>query len=111
MASALQYAGYDAKFVVGTEAHNGKHGGAILPDALRWLWRDYPKPIAKPSSHADRQMVMEILEPSHDWEVASEGHQLTEGPAADRTGNFFFTDNNRIYQNRHRRKGECLEGR
>ncbi|MCH8923115.1 MAG: hypothetical protein IIA67_08215 [Planctomycetes bacterium] len=21
--------------------HNGRHGGAILPDSLRWLWRDY----------------------------------------------------------------------
>jgi hypothetical protein len=33
--------------VVGTEAHNGKHGGAILPDPLRWLWQDYPKPVAQ----------------------------------------------------------------
>jgi len=45
---ALQHAGYDSKLVIGTEAHNSKHGSAILPDALRWLWRDYPKPIAKP---------------------------------------------------------------
>jgi enterochelin esterase family protein len=35
MASALEYAGYDSTFVVGTEGHNAKHGGAILPDALR----------------------------------------------------------------------------
>jgi hypothetical protein len=26
---------YAHKFVGGT----GKHGGAILPDSLRWLWR------------------------------------------------------------------------
>ncbi len=41
MAAALKFAGYDYKFVFGTEAHNGKHGGAIFPDSLRWLWRDY----------------------------------------------------------------------
>ena len=41
MAAALKFAGYDYKFVLGTEAHNGKHGGAIFPDSLRWLWRDY----------------------------------------------------------------------
>jgi len=35
MASALQYAGYDSTFVVGTEGHNGKHGGAILPEYTR----------------------------------------------------------------------------
>lgn len=40
MAAALSYAGYDHKFVFGEGAHNGIHGGAILPDALRWLWRD-----------------------------------------------------------------------
>jgi enterochelin esterase-like enzyme len=41
MAAALKFAGYDYKFVFGTEAHNGKHGGAIFPDSLRWMWRDY----------------------------------------------------------------------
>ncbi len=40
MAAALKFAGYAYKFVYGTGGHNGKHGGAILPDALRWLWRD-----------------------------------------------------------------------
>lgn len=42
MDKALAFAGYDYKFVMGTEGHNGKHGGAILPEMLRWLWRDYP---------------------------------------------------------------------
>ena len=40
MAAALKFAGYDYTFVLGTEAHNGRHGGAIFPDTLRWLWRD-----------------------------------------------------------------------
>jgi enterochelin esterase family protein len=43
MASALKFAGYDYKFEFGTGGHSGRHGGAILPDALRWLWRDFPK--------------------------------------------------------------------
>ena len=42
MASALHFSEYDYTFVMGTEAHNGKHGGAILPEMLRWTWRDYP---------------------------------------------------------------------
>lgn len=40
MASALKFAKYDYQFVLGTGAHNGQHGGAILPESLRWLWRD-----------------------------------------------------------------------
>jgi enterochelin esterase-like enzyme len=40
MASALKMMGYDHRFEFGDGGHNGKHGGAILPDTLRWLWRD-----------------------------------------------------------------------
>src|SRR6516165_6778565 len=39
MAKALAFAKYDYKFVYGDGGHNGKHGGAILPDSLRRLWR------------------------------------------------------------------------
>ncbi|HQU45810.1 MAG TPA: alpha/beta hydrolase-fold protein, partial [Pirellulales bacterium] len=46
MAAALKFAGYDYQFVYGDGGHNGKHGGAILPDSLRWLWRDYKPPAA-----------------------------------------------------------------
>jgi enterochelin esterase family protein len=42
MVSALEYRGYDYKFVEGTGAHDGQQGGAILPDSLRWLWRTTP---------------------------------------------------------------------
>ena len=40
MALALKFKGYDYKFEYGDGAHNGEHGGAILPDSLRWLWRE-----------------------------------------------------------------------
>jgi enterochelin esterase family protein len=40
MAAALKFRGYDYRFEFGTGGHNGNHGGAILPDSLRWLWRD-----------------------------------------------------------------------
>lgn len=43
MVSALEEMDYDYKYVFGEGGHNGNHGGTILPDSLRWLWRDYPK--------------------------------------------------------------------
>lgn len=101
MAAALEYAGYDARFVAGTEGHNSKHGAAVLPDALRWLWRDHPKPIEKSKGgKGERQWVATILHPDSEWEMVSDGHRFTEGPAADRQGNVFFTDipNNRIHR-------------
>lgn len=42
MEAALKYKKYDYQFVGGEGGHNGKHGGAILPDSLRWLWREKP---------------------------------------------------------------------
>ena len=39
MAASLKFKSYDYKFEFGDGGHNGKHGGAILPDSLRWLWR------------------------------------------------------------------------
>lgn len=43
MAAALKFAGYDYRFEFGTGGHSAKHGASILPDTLRWLWRDWPK--------------------------------------------------------------------
>lgn len=55
MLSALMYANeaadkrkdtgarYDLDHVWGDGAHSDAHGGAILPDILRWIWRDVEK--------------------------------------------------------------------
>lgn len=43
MAAALAYREYDYQFVFGEGYHSLKHGGAIFPDTLRWLWSDYNK--------------------------------------------------------------------
>ena len=39
MAASLKFAGYDFQFVLGEGTHSGKHGGAIFPDTMRWLWK------------------------------------------------------------------------
>ena len=43
MASSLKFKGYDYQFVYGEGVHSGRHGTAIFPDAMRWMWRDYPR--------------------------------------------------------------------
>jgi gluconolactonase len=100
VARSLEWAGYETKFVKGTEAHNAKHGSAILPDALRWLWQDYPKPIATPVNRSDRHWLSSALIPGKDWELVGSGYRFTEGPAVDKSGQVFFTDipNNRIHR-------------
>ena len=54
MVAALAFAGYDHKAVFGTDGHGGRHLGAILPDALRWLWRkEEPLPAPVPEVKGD----------------------------------------------------------
>src|SRR4026209_475949 len=39
---ALSEKGYDVNYTWGIGRHGQKQGGAILPDMMRWLWRDQP---------------------------------------------------------------------
>jgi enterochelin esterase-like enzyme len=39
---ALTEKGYDLNYTWGIGRHGQKQGGAILPDMMRWLWRDHP---------------------------------------------------------------------
>jgi hypothetical protein len=39
---ALTAKGYDVNYTWGMNLHGQKFGGAILPDMMRWLWRDGP---------------------------------------------------------------------
>jgi hypothetical protein len=50
MAEALREKRYDYKYVLGAGAHANDNGGALLPDALRWLWRDAPQQHSKVAS-------------------------------------------------------------
>jgi enterochelin esterase-like enzyme len=42
MAAAFKFRGYDYRLDMGRGFHSLAHGGATLPSALRWLWRDHP---------------------------------------------------------------------
>ena len=43
MAEAFEKKGYDHQFVFGEGTHSARHGTMLFPDAMRWMWRDYPK--------------------------------------------------------------------
>ena len=43
LAAALKFRGYDYRFEYGAGGHTHKRGGALLPESLRWLWRDFPR--------------------------------------------------------------------
>src|SRR5262249_47659312 len=94
MASALRFMGYDYKFVLGDGAHSGKHGGAILPDSLRWLWRPavtLPAPLTKDNFAGD-EALSKVLPNEGGWELVGEGYGFTDAACGDAEGNFYFSD-------------------
>ncbi len=89
MERALTFAGYEVNHAWGDGGHNGKHATAIFPDALRWLWKDYPAPVkAGPGS----PQLQELLVPGEDWQLVGEGYKFTEGTTANAQGEVFFND-------------------
>jgi sugar lactone lactonase YvrE/predicted esterase len=113
MFEAFQSAGYDAKLVIGEEGHNMKQGAAIMPEALRWLWRGYPEPVVA-GEPADigktgwdpRGKVYSIVSAAKSWEQVGETYRSVASPAGDKDGNVFFADPaaNRIYKSDPDRK-------
>ncbi|MCA9194341.1 MAG: gluconolactonase [Planctomycetales bacterium] len=91
MLSALEFAGYEVNHQWGTGGHNGQHAAAIMPQALRWLWKDYPQPIKAAVKPVGEQRI-DILLPGSAWTQVSSGHEQVEAPACSGTGEFFFSD-------------------
>lgn len=84
MASALAFTGYDFRFVYGDGAHNGRHGGAILPESLRWLWRPEPPAPTPPDTVGDAA--------AGGWDIVGQGHGFTDAACRTPTGEFAFSD-------------------
>ena len=98
--ASFEYMGYDAKLVLGNDGHNSAHGASILPDALRWLWRDYPNRITTPRPPDSRQWATNIVKPDKDWQVVAVPMKRPKALAADHDGNVFVGDgeSRRIYK-------------
>jgi len=90
MERSLTFAGYEVNHEWGEGAHNGNHGTAIFPKAMRWLWKDWPKPITKGNSK--NSFLSDLLIPGEEWEVVGENYKFTEGTAVNAKGEVFYLD-------------------
>ena len=94
---ALQFSGYEVAHAWGEGGHNGKEIGIIFPDAMRFLWKDWPKAVAMPLGG---DAFQKMLIPGEDWTLVSEGYKFLEGPATNAKGDLFFNDvpNSKTYR-------------
>jgi gluconolactonase len=97
MERALRFAGYEVNHAWGEGGHNTRHATEIFPEAMRWLWKDWPKPV---KAGAGSSQMQEILIPDEPWKLVADGYKFTEGPAANAKGEVFFNDipNSKTYK-------------
>jgi sugar lactone lactonase YvrE len=87
MNRALEFAGYDVRHVWGTGTHNGSQAEAVFPDAMRWLWRDWPAPLQ--AQAPGNPVLKAVLQPGQDWQVAADG--CAPSIAANARGQIFYS--------------------
>ncbi len=87
MERALSFAGYDVRHVWGNGTHNGAQATAVFPDAIQWLWRDWPEAIMPGGS--GNPALRAILNPEQTWQVTTERCSPAH-MAAGATGRVFY---------------------
>jgi sugar lactone lactonase YvrE/enterochelin esterase-like enzyme len=97
MERAFRFAGYEVNHAWGEGGHNDRHAREVFPAAMRWLWKDWPKPV---KAGAGSPQMQEILIPDEPWKLVADGYKFTEGPAANAKGEVFFNDipNSKTYK-------------
>jgi gluconolactonase len=90
MYSALRFAGYDVEHVWGEGTHSGKHATVIFPDAMRWLWKDWPQPVT--AGQSKNVFLKAILQPGEDWQLIGGDYQSAGILGVDPEGNVVLRD-------------------
>lgn len=90
MERALTFAGYEVRHVWGEGGHSGAQGTSLFPEAMRWLWKDWPQPVVAGASK--NQFLGDLLIPGEGWDLVGQGYSFTEGTAANAAGEVFFQD-------------------
>ncbi|QNN23713.1 gluconolactonase [Planctomycetales bacterium ZRK34] len=96
MQRALEFAGYEVNHAWDEGGHNQKGAKAVFPEAMTWLWKDWPQPV---QAGLGSPKMQQLLIPGEDWQLVAEGFKSTEGPAVNAKGEVFFNDgpNNKTY--------------
>lgn len=91
MHAALRYAGYDVTCAWDERAgHNEFHTSMTCPQALRWLWQDYPKKVR--AGVASRQPIAQVLEPQARWQSEEAWSREATALVADAAGRLCFAE-------------------
>lgn len=91
MLSALRYAGYEVRHAWDERAgHNEFHCSMIGPEALRYVWQDWPKPIR--AGVGSRQPVARLLAPQRSWREITPAKAQVAALTVDAAGRICYAD-------------------
>jgi gluconolactonase len=88
MNRALEFAGYDVRHTWGAGTHNGNQAASLFPEAMRWLWRDWPAPIR--AGPPGNPVLKTILQPGEDWQVVADSCASVTVIASNQQGQVFY---------------------
>ncbi|HET6248511.1 MAG TPA: SMP-30/gluconolactonase/LRE family protein [Tepidisphaeraceae bacterium] len=89
---ALEFSGYEHQHIWGTGPHSGKHATAIFPDAMRYLWKDWPKPITAQTAKSQNVILKETLDPNSPWHAIDDAGSACDHLAVNPAGEVYFHD-------------------
>ncbi len=89
MQRALVFSGYETKHSWNDGGHNGGLAAGVFPEAMQFLWKDWPE---LPKTGKGSSQLQDILIPGESWKLIGEGYKFTEGPVTNAKGEVFFND-------------------
>ncbi len=88
---SLVFAGYEVNHAWGDGGHDHKHGTAIFPDVVRWLWAGWPE--APQAGASGNDLLQALLIPGESWQVVNDlGSRRPQSLIASPDGDVFFHD-------------------
>jgi enterochelin esterase-like enzyme/sugar lactone lactonase YvrE len=89
MEQALTFAGYEVAHSWDKGGHEMTYATQVFPEAMRWLWKDWPKPI---QAGAGSPYLQQVLLPGESWKAVPGRYQDATSPTANAKGEVFFCD-------------------
>lgn len=104
--SALKWAGYEVNHNWGDGGHNSDHAAEILPEALVWLWDNYPNGVQNHSDVTPRRL--DLVEKSENWTEVPLPNIKVDQLAVNKEGQVYFTSGKSIYKIDPNRKSDLF---
>jgi gluconolactonase len=88
MERALEFSGYEVNHAWGDGHHSGNQITSILPDALRWAWKDWPKAVG--NRQTQNGALKALLIPGERWQGGTMNAYEFGGPTFNAKGEIAF---------------------